>query len=179
MQTRRSIGRRKGEGQTKTIRPTNAPMRKRKGQLLKPVGENNRPDFDRRSSITPEKSALFLTAIECGFILKEAQQQAGISDDAYRRLLKRSADFRGKLEAAEMKLIMVARSKVANAISQGDMPTVRWYLERKCPEEFRPKHEPDDVPTHPPVTVILPGSRPHPRISPPDPSDPTYAYADD
>lgn len=129
-------------------------------------------------SITPEKSAVLLIAIENGLDLKEALLRAQVSDDAYRRLLKKSAMFRGQMEAAEMKLVMFARSKVANAINQGDMPTVRWFLERKCPEEFRLKRDHDDLPQVPPMNIILPGSRPHPRITI-DPDDPRYKYADE
>ena len=137
--------------------------RKRKATLSKPSGGRNR-EHDPRSSVTPEKSALFLSSIEAGFTLKESLRQAEITDDSYRRLLKRSADFRLKLETAEMKLVMVARSKVANSINQGDMPTVRWFLERKLPEEFGRHADLEEDSWKKNITVILPGSKPHPRI---------------
>jgi len=118
----------------------------------------------RPSSVTPKKSAIFLVAIENGFTLKESLLQAGISDDAYRRLLKKSADFRGQKEVAEMKLVMKARSNLAKAIKAGDMQATRWFLERKVPEEFRRKHDLEEGPL-PPITVVVPGSHPHPRIT--------------
>lgn len=121
----------------------------------------------RPLSITPEKSAKLLVALEHGFSLQESLQQAEISDDAYRRLLDKSAKFRGEITAAKMKLVMLARSTIAKAINQGDMPTVRWFLERKVPEEFG-RHRLEAESTWPPenMTIILPGSKPHPRIIP-------------
>jgi len=91
--------------------------------------------------------------------------EAGIHTSSYERLKLKDAQFRRQIEAAQKKLIITARSKLAAAIEKGDMPTVRWFLERKVPEEFRPKFDPDDLPP-PNVTVILPGSKPHPRITP-------------
>jgi len=79
----------------------------------------------RPSSITPEKSAILLTALEHGFNLTESLQQAGVSDDAYRRLLDKSDRFREKITSAKMKLTMLARSKIAAAINAGDLPTLR------------------------------------------------------
>lgn len=131
----------------------------------------------RPQSITSEKSAVFLAAMENGFTLKESLIEAGISDDAYRRLLDKSADFRGQKEAAEMKLGMLAKSELAKKIKAGDGTMIRWYLERKCPEEFRLKREDDftDLPQN--ITVVVPGGR-HPRITP-DPDDPHIKYADE
>lgn len=125
-----------------------------------------------RGSITAEKSALFLIALENGFSITDAQAQAGFSDDAYRRKLKKSAVFSKLVELAKQKLGFMARSKLASAIAAGDMATVRWYLERKFPEEFRPSFgDGDSVPGLPPGTVIvLPGSYPHPRINPEKPN---------
>ena len=119
----------------------------------------------RPSSITPEKRSIFLAAIENGYNIKEALIYAKIGESSYKRLKLKSAQFRTEMEASGIKLIMAARSKVANAINQGDMPTVRWFLERKVPEEFRLKREPDEPPL-PPISVVIPGSHPHPRIVP-------------
>ena len=103
--------------------------------------------------------------MENGFTLKEALIEAGITDDAYRRFLDKSADFRGQIEAAKMKLVMLSRSELAKAIREGDMTTVRWFLERKLSEEFGRHNEQEDV-WRKNITVILPGSKPHPRIIP-------------
>lgn len=122
----------------------------------------------RKSTVTPEKTAIFLWAVENGFTMKEAQQESGISQDAYDRHRAKSAEFRGQIEVAKMKLNMVARGKLASAINNGDMPTVRWYLERKIPEEFRPQSGDEGMPLIPPNMVwIIPGGK-HPRITPQD-----------
>ncbi|HVW67060.1 MAG TPA: hypothetical protein VHA78_05025 [Candidatus Peribacteraceae bacterium] len=119
----------------------------------------------RPGSVTAEKSAIFLIAMENGLTLKEALIDAGISDDAYRRLLDKSADFRGQIEVAKMKLQILAKAGMAKKIKQGDGPMIRWYLERKLPEEFvRRSQEGVEDDWKKNVTVILPGSKPHPRI---------------
>jgi hypothetical protein len=132
--------------------------------------QNGKPPSNagRKPSITPKKRSIFLAAIENGLKVKEALVQANIHESSYKRLKLSSAQFRTEIEVAEMKLTMAARSKVALAIQSGDMPTVRWYLERKVPEEFRPQIGDDGQPAGlPPGTVIvLPGSKPHPRIIP-------------
>lgn len=140
----------------------------------KPSSKANPPEETKvdgrsaRGSITAEKSALFLAALENGLTITEAQDQAGFSDDAYRRKLKSSAVFSKLVEIAKKKLGILAKSKLALAIAAGDMATVRWYLERKFPEEFRPSFGDGDMPTGlPPGTVVvLPGDYPHPRIVP-------------
>lgn len=106
-----------------------------------------------------------MVAIENGLTLKESLHEAGITDDAYRRKLESSAEFRGQMEGAKMKMTMLARSKIAMAINAGDMTTVRWYLERKVPEEFRLSHIDEDLPIADNITVIIPGGK-HPRFTP-------------
>lgn len=143
------------------------PMRNRmKKALKKPKALKRSDDIPKNSTVTPEILSKFIAAIENGFTLKEALVQAGMNDMQYRRVLKRSDNFKRTLEIAEMKLTMAARSKVSKAIDHGDMPTVRWYLERKVPEEFRPSFGDNDFPVGLPAgsTIILPGSKPHPRI---------------
>lgn len=122
----------------------------------------------RPSSVTSERSAKLIAALENGLTLTESLEQAGISDDAYRRLLDKSEKFRGEITKAKMKLVMLARSKLAMAINAGDMATVRWFLERKVPEEFG-RHSAEQNDGWPynvsNLKVILPGG-PHPRIIP-------------
>lgn len=45
---------------------------------------------------------------------------------------------------------------------------IRWYLERKCPEEFSTRFVDDrtDNPLAEGTVIVLPGSKPHPRILP-------------
>lgn len=112
----------------------------------------------RPSSLTPEKSAKLLIALEYGLNLKESLQLAGISDDAYRRRLKKDPEFRGQITASEMKLIIVAKLSIAKKIYEGDVKTSRWYLERKCPEEFgRHSKSQEEMRNHEHLTMILPG----------------------
>lgn len=122
----------------------------------------------RPPSITPAKRSIFIAALENGLSIKEALVQAKIGESSYKRLKLSSAAFRTEMEVAGMKLTMMARSKLATAINEGDKPTVRWYLERKVPEEFRPApgDEGNGNPLPEGTIIILPGSKPHPRIIP-------------
>ena len=131
----------------------------------------------RKSSITSEKAAILLLALENGLNVKESLIQAGFSQDAYDRKLLKDEKFRGQIAAAKMKLIILAKASLAQKIKQGDGPTIRWYLERKCPEEFgRQALEQEDT-SYMPQYVVLPGGR-HPRITP-DPNDKRIVYADE
>lgn len=141
--------------------------RSRKANLSLPQTGKNKPEVPKNSTLTPEKLSVFLVAIENGLLLEDALSEAKMSDPQYRRLLKRSADFRAKLAVAERKLHILVKSKIANAISQGDMTTVRWWAERKIPEEFRPQIGDEGNPLNGfgNITVIVPmGNKPHPRI---------------
>jgi len=76
-----------------------------------------------------------------------------------------------------MKLTILAKANLAQKIKQGDGSTIRWYLERKCPEEFgRQALEREDT-SFIPQYVVMPGGR-YPRITP-DPYDPRIVYADE
>lgn len=121
----------------------------------------------RPTTITPEKVSVLLTAFEHGFSTQEALQHANIAKSTYERKKANDPKFRDQIWAAQMKLVLMAKVSLANSIREGDMPTVRWYLERKCPEEFgrhtQPESDDWDMRN---ITVVLPGSKPHPRIIP-------------
>jgi hypothetical protein len=102
--------------------------------------------------------------LEYGMNLKESLLFAGISDDAYRRRLKNDPEFRGQIETSEMKLVIIAKLGIAKKIREGDGKTCRWFLERKCPEEFgrHPKPQ-EDTWNGQRIVMVLPGGK-HPRI---------------
>ena len=131
----------------------------------------------RPNSITPDKSAKLLAALEHGYDLNEAQSHAKISDDAYRRLLKNSGDFAEKVAAAKMKFVMFAKDGAYKKIQQGDGSMIRWVLEHKKPEEYGRQSEELHTGLPPNMTVILPGSKPHPRIIHDPEANPNVRYA--
>tara|TARA_R110000868_G_scaffold84663_1_gene238587 strand:+ start:4184 stop:4678 length:495 start_codon:yes stop_codon:yes gene_type:complete len=144
----------------------------RKPRLKLPKDGKNKPELPKNSTLTEEKLSVFITAIENNLLLQDALDEAQISHQAYRRLLKRSGTFRERLRLAERKMHILVKSKIGNAINAGDMPTVRWWAERKIPEEFRPAFGEGDIQVIGNITtVIVPmGNKPHPRILP-DPKD--------
>lgn len=133
----------------------------------------------RPEAITPAKASILLAAFENGLNLKQALQHANVAKATYERKRANDPKFRDQIEAAQTKLIILAKAGIANKIRQGDATTLRWYLERKCPEEFGRHvmdHDADALPSN--IRVVLPmGSKPHPRITI-DPDDPYYEYED-
>lgn len=55
----------------------------------------------RKGSITPEKAAILLAALENGLTVKESLQQAELSQDAYDRRLQKDGKFRGQVAVAK------------------------------------------------------------------------------
>lgn len=120
-----------------------------------------------------------LAALGRGFDLNEAQVYAKISDDAYRRLLKSSDNFAEKVAAAKIRFVLMAKDGLYEKIKQGDGASIRWVLEHKKPEEYGRQFANDCYSNGlpPNTTVILPGSKPHPRIIHDPEANPNVKYA--
>lgn len=118
-------------------------------------------------SITPDKRTIFIAALENGLTITEALMHAKFSEAAYKRLKKKSAQFRTEIEVAKAKLTIKARSNVAKSINKEDPQMTRWWLERKVPDEFG-KGDGDSPLAGLPAgtTIIVPAAGPHPRILP-------------
>ena len=134
----------------------------------KPVSDNAVPNpVGHPPSITPDKRAIFIAALENGLTITEALMHAEFSEDAYKRLKKKSAQFRTDIEVAKAKLTIKARSNISSSIGKGDVKTSQWWLERKVPDEFG-KGDGDSPLSGLPAgtTIIVPAAGPHPRILP-------------
>ncbi|MDD5469332.1 MAG: hypothetical protein PHO92_00820 [Candidatus Peribacteraceae bacterium] len=147
--------------------PTSGEL-KHKGNTPPPLNIGQGKGGGRKSSITHEKAAILIAALGNGLTVKESLLQADLSQDAYERRLKKDEKFRGQIAAAKVKLQILAKAGMAQKIRKGDSAMIRWYLERKCPEEFRPIRDDGgyENPLPAGTTIILPGSKPHPRIIP-------------
>ncbi|MFA7285238.1 MAG: hypothetical protein WC011_00105 [Candidatus Paceibacterota bacterium] len=75
-------------------------------------------------------------AFSIGATAKEACCFADISTDSFYRYCNKYPEFRNKIELLQTTPIFLARVAIYNAIVNGDLKMVRWFLERKCPEEF-------------------------------------------
>lgn len=76
-----------------------------------------------------------------GFNITEACNYAEISRDTYYEYLKKNQDFSDKMERAQTNLQRRAKINLAEAIENGDLGESKYYLERKCKDEFSSKQE--------------------------------------
>ncbi|MBM9536180.1 hypothetical protein [Desulfobulbus alkaliphilus] len=73
-------------------------------------------------------------AFSFGVTVKQALEIAGITKDAYYRLLERQPEFRDRFQQLQDRPALMAKRNVIMAIEAGDVAVSRWYLERRCPE---------------------------------------------
>ncbi|OGM76868.1 hypothetical protein A2188_01205 [Candidatus Woesebacteria bacterium RIFOXYA1_FULL_43_9] len=95
-----------------------------------------RPLFDGKDEA--EVIAKLQYAFSIGGTSREACCFAGISTDSYYRYCKNNPDFRNKIELLQTTPTLLARKAIFQALLNGDIKTARWYMERKCPQEFSP-----------------------------------------
>ena len=76
-----------------------------------------------------------------GFNVTEACDYAEISRDTYYDNLKKNKKFSDRIERAKTNLQRCAKLNLAEAIESGDLDESKYYLERKCKDEFSPKQE--------------------------------------
>jgi hypothetical protein len=96
---------------------------------------------------------------------------------SYRRLLKSSSIFAEKVEAAKLGFILLAKDGLYKRVKEGDGATIRWVLERKKPEEYGRKSEESSFGLPPNLITVLPGSKPHPRVTIDREQSPNVRYA--
>ncbi len=75
-------------------------------------------------------------AFAIGCTVEEACIVSGVSRSAYYNKLNNDPDFMDRMARIQLFLIIKARHTVYDAIRRGDTKTSRWYLERKCRDEF-------------------------------------------
>lgn len=92
------------------------------------------PGAGRPMTITDSDITKLELAFSYGCSLRESLELAGISRDAYYRLLERQPEFRHRFEMLQQRMILKARANVAEAVYAGDIATSRWLLEKKDPE---------------------------------------------
>ena len=95
----------------------------------------------RPSSITPEIKDKLEYAFANGCSDLEACYYAGVSKTALYEYQKKDLDFAERKKALKARPVLKARLAVMTAISDGDVNTAKWFLERKCKEEFSTRQE--------------------------------------
>lgn len=95
----------------------------------------------RPRKITKEVVGKLEYAFMKGFNISEACDYAEISRDTYYEKLKQSKEFSDKMDRAKTNLQRRAKINLAEAIEGGDLNESKYYLERKCKDEFSIKQE--------------------------------------
>ncbi|MBQ8300736.1 MAG: hypothetical protein IJX57_02050 [Clostridia bacterium] len=80
-------------------------------------------------------------AFSKGFNITEACNYAEISRETYYNYLEENQEFFDKMERAQTALQRRAKINLAERIEGGDIDESKYYLERKCKDEFSSKQE--------------------------------------
>ena len=95
----------------------------------------------RPTSVTPETLAKLEQAFSLGCSDLEACIYADVSPSILYRFQEKNPEFRERKEMLKQKLVLKARTVVAEALKNKDENTAKWYLERKARDEFSTKQE--------------------------------------
>ena len=95
----------------------------------------------RPRKITNEVVGKLEYAFMKGFNISEACDYAAISRDTYYEKLKQSKEISDRMERAKTNLQRKAKLNLAEAIESGNLDESKYYLERKCKDEFSVKQE--------------------------------------
>lgn len=95
----------------------------------------------RPRKITKEVVGKLEYAFMRGFNISEACDYAAISRDTYYEKLKQSKEFSDRMERAKTNLQRKAKLNLAESIESGNLDESKYYLERKCKDEFSVKQE--------------------------------------
>ena len=80
-------------------------------------------------------------AFSKGLNITEACNHAEITRDTYYRWIDEIEGFSDKMERAQTNLQRRAKITLADAIEGGNLEESKYYLERKCKDEFSAKQE--------------------------------------
>ncbi len=132
--------------------------------LIKRVNGNGKGG--RPTTVTPEATSKLREVFLLDYTVEEACDYAGISSKAYYRRLVQDEQFRGEMERSQRGLICSAKRAVAFEIYVNKNARIAFdYLKHREPERYSTKIR-DASPITGNVTLILPGSKLHPRIIP-------------
>lgn len=105
------------------------------------IRADGKKDTGRPTEMTPETIALLEQAWSMGCSDLEACLHANIGKTTLYNYQNEHPEFVERKEILKEKLILKARTVIANALNNKDENTARWYLERKRKDEFSVKQE--------------------------------------
>jgi len=95
----------------------------------------------RPTSMTQETVKKLEDAFSQGFNVSHACGIAEISRETYYSYLKINPKFADKVEWLRSKPYIKSVLQINKALNEGDLPTCRWYAERKGKDEFSLRNE--------------------------------------
>ena len=95
----------------------------------------------RPTKVTPEVVTKLEQAFSMGCTDEEACLFADISRMSLQRYQEAHPSFRDRKALLKQKLVLKARSVIAEALNKKDENTAKWYLERKAKNEFSARQE--------------------------------------
>ncbi len=133
--------------------------------MLTKCGSDNRKG-GRPTTVTPNVTSKLREVFLLDYTVEEACDYAEISTKAYYRKFKADEQFRGEMERSQRGLVMAAKRALAIEIYVKQNARISLdYLKYRVPQRYSTKIG-DATPITRNITVILPGSKPHPRIIP-------------
>lgn len=100
------------------------------------IKENGKKDTGRPTKLTPETILLLEQAFSMGCSDLEACVHANIGKTSLYNFQAEHPEFVERKELLKEKLVLKARSVIANALNNKDENTAKWYLEKKKKNEF-------------------------------------------
>lgn len=97
----------------------------------------------RKTIMTPEKIILLEQAFSLGCSDLEACLHADISKTTLYNFQEKHPEFVDRKAMLKEKLVLKARTVIAESLNNKDENTAKWYLERKAKDEFSTKVEND------------------------------------
>lgn len=97
----------------------------------------------RPTKMTEELVGKLEQGLAHGFSVAEACDYAEINRDTYYEWLKKSEGFSDRMNRAQTDLQRRAKINLSTAINKGDVELSKYYLERRCKDEFSAKQSLD------------------------------------
>lgn len=110
------------------------------GKEKKKTAKKSENKGGRPTKMTSETIAKLEQAFSLGCSDLEACIYADVSPSILYRFQEKNPEFRERKEMLKQKLVLKARTVVAEALKNKDENTAKWYLERKARDEFSVKN---------------------------------------
>lgn len=95
----------------------------------------------RPTAMTEETVRKLEQAFSNGATDLEACSYAGIAKQTLYEYQKKTPAFKDRKESLKSNLALISKNQVAKSIRDGNVTDAKWYLERKCKDEFGLKTE--------------------------------------